>query len=100
MKEKSVTFNHGYLCQMLHAASDLDLDLVIDDVKKEQERRNEKQRAEYANNILHAIHKAVDNGYLVTFSTKYAGNTSELYRIHENNLPLTTISIDFDEEDE
>lgn len=101
MKERtaSVTFNHGYLCQMLRAANDLDLAMVIDDVKKEQKRRNEERRTEYANNILNAIKEAIEAGYTVTFYSDGYSKDEYDYCIHSNNLFLTNVSVE-EEEDE
>lgn len=67
MKERSVTFNHGYLCEMLRAASNVDLAEVINDVKKEQNRRRAAQAEVYAKNIQEAIEKAIDAGFVVKF---------------------------------
>lgn len=98
MKERSVTFNHGYLCEMLRAASDFDLANVIKDVEKEQNRRCKEQCEAYAKNIWKAIEEAIDAGFIVNFYTD--GNESAPdYYIHANNLFLTNVSVELDEED-
>ena len=85
MKERNFTpFNHGYLCEMLHAASDNELANVINDVSKEQERRKTAKKNEYLNNIRKAISEAVKAGYSVDF---YFNSDSEdsAFSVHSNN---------------
>ena len=85
MKERNFTpFNHGYLCEMLHAASDNELANVINDVNKEQERRKTAKKNEYLNNIRKAISEAVKAGYSVDF---YFNSDSEdsAFSVHSNN---------------
>lgn len=60
-------FNHGYLCQMLRSASDNELANVLNDVSKEQERREAAKKNEYLNNIRRAISDAVKAGYHIDF---------------------------------
>ena len=98
MKERSVTFNHGYLCEMLRAASDFDLANVIKDVEKEQDRRCKEQGEAYAKNIWKAIEEAVDAGFVVNFYSDNDDSAPE-YCVHANTLFLTNISVEFDEED-
>lgn len=97
MNERPIFFNHDYLCQMLQHASDFDLANVILDVKKEQIRRSEEARQEYSDNILQAIQEAVDSGYMVKISTDDGCNTD--CTIHSNNLFLTCISIECEEDE-
>ena len=99
MKEKYPTFNHGYLCQMLQAASNFDLANVILDVRKEQERRANEERQVYAEKIMEAIREAVETGYSVNFWTDGVDEMDPDYCIHANNLHITTISVQ-EEEDE
>lgn len=85
MKERNFTpFNHGYLCEMLHSASDNELANVINDVNKEQERRKAAKKNEYLNNIRKAISEAVKAGYSVDF---YFNSDSEdsAFSVHSNN---------------
>ena len=60
-------FNHGYLCQMLRSASDDELDNIINDVRKEKERRNDAKKEEYLKKIREAITEATNAGYVVAF---------------------------------
>lgn len=99
MKERSsVTFNHGYLCEMLRAADGFQLARVIEDVKKEQARRSEELRKKYADNILDAIREAIDAGFVVNFCSDGNEDNPE-YCVHANNLFLTNVSVELDEED-
>lgn len=93
MKERNFTpFNHGYLCEMLHAASDNELANVINDVSKEQERRKAARKNEYINNIRKAISEAVKAGYSVNF---YDNSDSEdlAFVVHHNNEFLYDIEL-------
>lgn len=93
MKERNFTpFNHGYLCEMLHAASDNELANVINDVNKEQERRKTAKKREYLNNIRNAISEAVKAGYSVDF---YWDSDSEgsAFTVHCNNEFLYEIEL-------
>jgi hypothetical protein len=70
MKERDhdfTPFNHGYLCQMLRSANDNELDNIINDVRKEKERRNDAKKEEYLKKIREAITEATDAGYVVAF---------------------------------
>ena len=96
MKERNhdfISFNHGYLCQMLHSASDNELDSIINDVRKEKERRSDAKREEYKNKIVEAIKDAVDAGYTVAF---YQDSTCEYsdYRINENDALVLDIELE------
>lgn len=96
MKERNhdfTPFNHGYLCQILHSASDNELDSIINDVQKEKERRSDAKKEEYINKILEAIKDATDAGYTITF---YQDSTSEYpdYRINENDALLLDIELE------
>ena len=99
MNEKPITFNHGYLCQMLRAADGFQLARVIEDVKKERARRSEEQRKKYADNILDAIREAIEAGYEVNFWTDSTDEMVPDYCIHANNLFTTTVSVEEEEED-
>lgn len=99
MKERLTTFNHGYLCQMLQAADDFQLARVIEDVKRERARRSAELRKKYADNILGAIREAIEAGYEVNFWTDGVDEMVPDYCIHANNLLITTISVQ-EEEDE
>lgn len=93
MKERNfIPFNHGYLCEMLHAASDNELANVINDVSKEQERRKAAKKNEYLNNIRNAISEAVKAGYSVDF---FSDSDSEdpYFSIHSNNEFLYEIEL-------
>ena len=86
-------FNHGYLCQMLHSASDNELDNIINDVQKEKERRYDAKKQEYRKKIREVIKDATDEGYTIAF---YQGSTSEYadYRINENDALLLDIELE------
>lgn len=99
MNERPTFFNHGYLCQMLQAASDFDLANVILDVKKEQERRANEERKVYADKIMDAIREAVESGYIVCFYPDAAGEEVPELCIHSNNLFITNVSVEEEEED-
>lgn len=99
MKEKVPTFNHGYLCQMLQAASDFDLANVILDVKKEQDRRVNEERQMYAEKIMEAIREAVESGYIVYFYSDAVSKDDPELCIHSNNLFITNVSVEEEEED-
>lgn len=93
MKERNFTpFNHGHLCEMLHAASDDELANVINDVNKEQERRKTAKKNKYLNNIRNAISEAVKAGYSVDF---YWDSDSEdpAFTVHCNNEFLYEIEL-------
>lgn len=93
MKERNFTpFNHGYLCEMLHAASDNELTNVFKDVNKELERRKTEKKNEYLNNIRNAISEAVKAGYSVDF---YWDSDSEdsTFSVHSNNEFLYDIEL-------
>lgn len=98
MNEKPIAFNHGYLCQMLRAADSFQLIKVIEDVNRERARRSEELRKKYADNILNAIREAVEAGYEVNFWTDGIYESPD-YCIHANNLLITNISVQ-EEEDE
>ena len=97
MKEnRNVTFNHGFFCQMLRAASDFDLANALNDVKKEQERRCEEQCNAYAENIMNAIREAVEAGFIVSFFSDCEDNNNDYpdYSIHNNCLSFTSICVE------
>ena len=84
-------FNHGYLCQMLHSANDEELANVINDVKKEQQRRDAQRKMLYTEKITNAIREAVQVGYKVNFySNDYFGSDddSELLSIDNINISI------------
>lgn len=88
----TIPFNHGQLCQMLRSASDNELANVINDVSKEQERRETTKKNECLNNIRKAISEAVKAGYSVNF---YFNSDSEdpAFTVHSNNEFLYDIEL-------
>jgi len=99
MKERNhdfTPFNHGYLCQMLHSASDEQLNNILLDVCKEQHRRKEEKKDEYFNNIRKAISDAVAAGYTIDF---YWDSDSEdpAFSIHCNNEYLYEVELTNDD---
>ena len=95
MKERNgcfTPFNHGYLCQMLRSANDEQLANVLNDVSKEQERRNEKKE-EYLNNIRKAISDAVAAGFGVDFYYDYSNSEGPSFTVHSNNEFLYGIEL-------
>lgn len=97
---KAITFNHGRLCELLRAANDAQLANVIEDVKKEQDRRSKELRREYAANIMEAIRKAVKAGLIVNIWSSCAEEDYPDLSIHSNNLFLTNIDVKIEGEDE
>lgn len=96
MKERNhdfTPFNHGYLCQMLHSANDNELDNIINDVRKEKERRIEAKKNEYIKKIQDAIDEATDAGYVISFyRTSFEEHAD--YTIDENDACLLSIGLD------
>ena len=86
-------FNHGYLCQMLRSASDNELNNIINDVSKEQQRRAEAKKNEYIKKIQDAIDEATDAGYVISFyRTSFEEHAD--YTIDENDACLLSIGLD------
>lgn len=100
MNERNhVTFNHGYLCEMLRMASDNELANVIVDVQKIQKQREVARKQLHAIAIKNAIEAAIKDGYLVKFVEQYNDMEDEdatVFGIHSNNLPFTNIIIEED----
>ena len=98
MKEcNHVSFNHGYLCEMLRAASDNELTNVINDVKKVQKERADfrKQMDTFA--IKNAIDAAIKDGYAIKFIERYDSlDEGTLFTIHANNFLCTDIIVEED----
>ena len=94
MKENknSVHFNHGYLCEMLRAASKTELEDVLNDVAKEKQRREEIRKTGYEANIHNAIDEAIKAGYEINFRYVNCGNTTFM-DIHKNNVHNLNIDI-------
>ena len=97
-ESNSIRFNHGHLCEILRAANDTQLQDVIEDVKKEQKRRQEAVRAIAAGKIFNAIREAVKAGLIVSITTTDDFENPDCV-IHANNLFLTNVTIE-NEEDE
>ena len=96
MKERDhgfTPFNHGYLCQMLRSASDDELDNIINDVRKEKERRVEAKKNEYIKKIQDAIDEATDAGYVISFYRTSFEEQAD-YMIDENDACLLSIGLD------
>lgn len=85
-------FNHGYLCQMLRSASDGELANVINDVIKEQQRRNS-QKNSYAKKITDALHEAVNAGYKINVCSN-DNSESALFSIAGNSINYISIELD------
>lgn len=101
MKVKSVPggytpFNHDYLCQMLRSASADELLKVVEDVRKERERRDDKKN-EYLNNIRKAISDAIHAGYAVDFYSNSDYSENPYFSVHSNNELLYDIELSIDE---
>lgn len=86
-------FNHGYLCQMLRSASDDELDNIINDVRKEKERRADEKKNEYIKKIQDAIDEATDAGYVISFYRTSFEEQAD-YMIDENDACLLSIGLD------
>ena len=86
-------FNHGYLCQMLRSASDDELDNIINDVRKEKERRADAKKNEYIKKIQDAIDEATDAGYVISFYRTSFEEQAD-YMIDENDACLLSIGLD------
>lgn len=95
---KHVPFNHGYLCEMLRAASDNELANVIKDVQKIQEQRKVARKQLHAIAIKNAIEAAIKDGYAVQFNEQYTSISDEatIFSIHANNSLYTTITLEED----
>ena len=95
---KHVPFNHGYLCEMLRAASDNELVNVINDVQKIQKQRKVARKQLHAIAIKSAIDAAIKDGYVVQFNEQYTSISDEatVFSIHANNSPYTTIVLEED----
>lgn len=92
MKERNqVTFNHGYLCEMLRMASDNELANVINDVQKIQKQREVARKQSHAIAIKQAIEAAIKDGYSVGF-----GEDETVFALHSNNLMYINIIIEED----
>ena len=99
MKERNhVSFNHGYLCELLRAANDDELANVINDVQRIQNQRKAARKQMHAIAIKNAIDAAIKDGYIVTITT-----TDDLKNpdciIHSNNIFCSAVDI-IAEEDE
>ena len=86
-------FNHGYLCQMLRSASDDELDNIVNDVRKEKERRANVKKEEYLTKIREAITEATDAGYVVAFYQNSFTDVAD-YLIDENSEISLDIQLD------
>lgn len=98
MKECSVKFNHGYLCEMLQAARDDELANVINDVQKIQKQRKDFRKQMHAIAIKNAIEAAIKDGYIVKFVEQYTDDLDEatIFSIHANNALYTAITLEED----
>lgn len=98
MNERRVTFNHGYLCEMLRMASDNELANVINDVQKIQEQRRVARKQMHVIAIKNAIDSAIKDGYIVRFTEEYEECPSEAinFCLHTNNSPNITITLEED----
>lgn len=96
MKEHSVTFNHGYLCEMLRSASDSELANVINDVQKVQEQRKDTRKQMHEAAIRSVIDAAIKDGYAVRFIERYDADEGTLFTIHANNSLCTDIVLEED----
>lgn len=98
MKERNhVSFNHGYLCEMLRAASDNELTNVINDVKKIQEQRKDTRKQMHAIAINAAIDAAIKDGYAIKFIERYdIPDEGTLFTVHANNFLCTDIIVEED----
>lgn len=98
MNEKHVTFNHGYLCEMLRMASDNELANVINDVQKIQKQRKDARKQLDAIAIKTAIEAAIKDGYIIRFIEQYTNDDDEatFFSIHANNSLFTTITLEED----
>ena len=99
MNERNhVTFNHGYLCEMLRMASDNELANVINDVQKIQKQRKVARKQMHAIAIKNAIDAAIKDGYVVKFVEQYTDDLDEatIFGIHANNSLYTAITLEED----
>jgi len=87
------TFNHGYLCQMLRSANDEELANIINDIAKEQQRRDIQQKMLYTEKITNAINEAVKAGYTINFYSTDNSNVKQLPYINDNSLPYLFIEL-------
>ena len=98
MKERNhVSFNHGYLCEMLRAARDDELANVINDVQKIQKQRKDYHKQMHTFAIKNAIDAAIKDGYAIRFTERY-GDSDEgtLFTIHANNSLYTDFVLEED----
>ena len=98
MKERDhVSFNHGYLCEMLRSAKDDELANVINDVKKIQEQRKDYHKQMHIFAIKNAINAAIKDGYAIKFIERYDSlDEGTLFTIHANNFLCTDIIVEED----
>lgn len=99
MNERNhVTFNHGYLCEMLRMASDNELANVINDVQKIQKQRKVARKQMHAIAIKNAIDAAIKDGYIVEFTEECEECPSEAvnFFLHANNSPNIAIILEED----
>lgn len=99
MKERNhVTFNHGYLCEMLQAARDDELANVINDVQKIQKQRKDFRKQMHAIAIKNAIDAAIKDGYIVNFTEECEECPSEAvnFFLHANNSSHIAIILEED----
>ena len=87
------TFNHGYLCQMLRSANDEELANIINDIAKEQQRRDIQQKMLYTEKITNAINEAVKAGYTINFYSTDNSNAKQFPYINDNSLPYLFIEL-------
>lgn len=97
-EREHVSFNHGYLCEMLRAASDNELANVINDVQKIQEQRKAARRQMHGIAIKNAIDAAIKDGFIVAITTMDDLKNPDCI-IHSNNILCSAIDI-VAEEDE
>ena len=90
------SFNHGALCEMLRAANDEELANVINDVQRIQKERKDTRKQMHVAAIKNAISAAVQDGYMVEFSTMDNLEYPDCI-IHSNNILCTAIDIEEDE---